>query len=84
MDTGGLLNNQGMVINHKTVLRLMKLLGLKLIRLKKYKSYKGEKVNLIKRNFKAVAPNQKWATEPSLMSRVKLYYHPLLICLIKK
>jgi transposase InsO family protein len=37
------LNNQGMVINHKTVLRLMKLLGLKsLIRLKKYKSYKGE------------------------------------------
>jgi hypothetical protein len=29
MDTGGLLNNQGMVINHKTVLRLMKLLGLK-------------------------------------------------------
>jgi hypothetical protein len=31
-----------MVINHKTVLRLMKLLGLSLIRLKKYKSYKGE------------------------------------------
>jgi hypothetical protein len=37
------LNNQGMVINHKTVLRLMKLLLKSLIRLKKYKSYKGEK-----------------------------------------
>ena len=37
------LQNQGIIINHKTVLRLMKLLGLKsIIRVKKYKSYKGE------------------------------------------
>ncbi len=37
------LNNKGLIINHKTVLRLMKLLGLKsVIRIKKYKSYKGE------------------------------------------
>ena len=36
------LENKGIVINHKTVLRLMKLLGLKsIIRIKKYKSYKG-------------------------------------------
>ena len=35
------LNNKGMIINHKTVLRLMKLLEIKsLIRVKKYKSYK--------------------------------------------
>jgi transposase InsO family protein len=62
------LNNKGMVINHKTVLRLMKLLGLKsLIRVKKYKSYKGEQgriaPNILKRKFKAEAPNQKWATD---------------------
>jgi putative transposase len=39
------IKNKGLIIiiNHKTVLRLMKLLGLKsLIRIKKYKSYKGE------------------------------------------
>ncbi|WP_426091366.1 IS3 family transposase [Flavobacterium sp. DSR3-2] len=46
------LNNKGIVINHKTVLRLMKLLGLKsLIRVKKYKSYKGEQGK--------IAPNLK-------------------------
>ncbi len=38
-----LLRQQGQVINHKTVLRLMRLLNLKsVIRIKKYKSYKGE------------------------------------------
>ena len=37
------MKNKGFIINHKTVLKLMKLLGLKsLIRIKKYKSYKGE------------------------------------------
>ncbi len=62
------LNYKGMVINHKTVLRLMKLLGLKsLIRVKKYKSYKGEQgkiaPNILERKFKATAPNQKRATD---------------------
>ena len=38
-----LLHQQGQIINHKTVLRLMQLLKLKsVIRVKKYKSYKGE------------------------------------------
>jgi putative transposase len=38
-----LLHQGGQVINHKTVLRLMSNLNLKiLIRRKKYKSYKGE------------------------------------------
>lgn len=46
----------------------MKLLGLKsIIRLKKYKSYKGEHgriaPNILERNFKVKAPNQKWATD---------------------
>lgn len=46
----------------------MKVLGLKsLIRLKKYKSYKVEQgkiaPNILQRNFKATAPNQKRATD---------------------
>ncbi|MCO6176491.1 IS3 family transposase [Flavobacterium sp. NRK F10] len=62
------LQNKGIIINHKTVLRLMKSLGLKsVIRIKKYKSYKGEQgkiaPNILERNFKANAPNQKWATD---------------------
>ena len=79
------LNNKGMVINHKTVLRLMKLLGLKsLIRVKKYKSYKGDQgkiaPNLLKRNFKAEAPNQKWATDITEfnISGKKLYLSPII------
>jgi len=79
------LNNKGMVINHKTVLRLMKLIGLKsLIRVKKYKSYKGEQgkiaPNLLKRNFKAEAPNQKWATDITEfnISGRKLYLSPII------
>ena len=58
------LQSKGIIINHKTVMRLMKLLGLKsIIRVKKYKSYKGEQgkiaPNILERNFKATAPNQK-------------------------
>lgn len=63
-----LLRKEGLVINHKTVLRLMKSMGLKsVIRVKKYKSYKGEQgkivPNLLNRAFKANNPNQKWATD---------------------
>ena len=79
------LRNRAMIINHKTVFRLMKLLGLKsLIRLKKYKSYKGEQgkiaPNVLKRNFKAVAPNQKWATDITEfnVSGQKLYLSPII------
>jgi transposase InsO family protein len=79
------LQNRAVIINHKTVFRLMKLLGLKsLIRLKKYKSYKGEQgkiaPNVLKRNFKAVAPNQKWATDITEfnVSGQKLYLSPII------
>ena len=79
------MRNRGYVINHKTVSRLMKDLGLKCqVRIKRYRSYKGEigKVapNLIDRNFHADAPNQKWTTditEFSLFGR-KLYLSPIL------
>lgn len=59
-----LLKEKGILINHKTVLRLMKILGLKsIIRVKKYKSYKGEQgkiaPNVLQRNFKSDTPNQK-------------------------
>jgi transposase InsO family protein len=79
------LNNKGLVINHKTVLRLMKLIGLKsIIRVKKYKSYKGEQgkiaPNLLKRNFKSEAPNQKWATDITEFNVAgkKLYLSPII------
>lgn len=79
------LHNQGQIINHKTVQRLMKDLGLFCrVRMKKYHSYKGEvgKIapNLLERDFEAIAPNQKWVTdftEFSLLGR-KLYLSPIL------
>ena len=79
------LHNQAIIINHKTVSRLMKVLGLKsLIRVKKYKSYKGENgkiaPNILQRNFKAQAPNQKWATDITEfnVSGTKLYLSPII------
>ena len=72
-------------MNHKTVQRLMKILGLKcMVRMKKYRSYKGQigniAPNLIKRNFKADAPNQKWTTDITEFSLfgTKLYLSPIL------
>ena len=52
------LRKLGTLINHKTVLKLMRNLGLKsLIRTKKYTSYKGEQgriaPNVLQRAFKA-------------------------------
>lgn len=79
------LKNQGVIINHKTVLRLMKSLGLKsLIRVKKYRSYHGEQgkivPNILKRNFKTSHPNQKWATDITEfnVSGNKLYLSPII------
>lgn len=79
------LHNRGYQINHKTVQRLMKVLGLKcMVRIRKYRSYKGETgtilPNLIKRNFVADAPNQKWTTDITEFSMfgTKLYLSPIL------
>lgn len=80
-----LLRKQGQMINHKTVLRLMGVLKLKsVIRLKKYKSYKGEQgkiaPNFLNRAFKAEQPNQKWATDVTEfnVSGKKLYLSPII------
>jgi len=79
------INNKGIVINHKTVLRLMKILGLKsVIRLKKYRSYRGEQgkiaPNILGRDFKTDQPNKKWATDVTEfnISGNKLYLSPII------
>lgn len=79
------LHNLGYKINHKTVQRLMKALGLKcMVRMKKYRSYKGEvgKIapNVINRNFTAAKVNQKWTTDITEISLhgEKLYLSPIL------
>jgi transposase InsO family protein len=75
----------GIKLNHKTVERLMKVLGLKcLVRMKKYRSYKGEvgKIapNLLNRDFEASRPNEKWTTDVTEFSLFgqKLYLSPIL------
>ena len=73
------------LLNHKTVQRLMKELGLVCrVRMKKYRSYKGEvgKIapNLLNRDFRAEKPNQKWVTDVTEFSLFgeKLYLSPIL------
>lgn len=79
------LHNRGFHFNHKTIQRLMKLLGLVCrVRIKKYRSYKGEvgKIapNLLQRDFHAEKPNQKWVTDVTEFSLFgqKLYLSALL------
>lgn len=79
------LVNRGHRVNHKKVHRLMKILGLKsLVRMKKYRSYKGDvgKIapNILERNFHAEKPNEKWVTDITefKMFGEKLYLSPVL------
>lgn len=79
------LRNSGIHLNHKTVQRLMKELGLVCrVRVRKYRSYKGEvgriAPNLLNRNFHAEKPNQKWVTDVTEFSLFgqKLYLSPVL------
>jgi putative transposase len=79
------INKRGPLINHKTVLKLMRELGLKsLIRVKRYKSYKGQigltAPNILQRNFKTVKPNKKWATDITEFKVLgnKLYLSPII------
>ena len=79
------LRNRNIPLNHKTVQRLMKELGLVCrVRMKKYHSYKGEvgKIapNLLNRDFHADKPNQKWVTDVTEFSLFgeKLYLSPIL------
>lgn len=79
------LRRRGFTLNHKTVQKLMKELGLVCrVRIKKYRSYKGEvgKIapNLLQRCFEAEKPNQKWVTDVTEFSLFgqKLYLSPIL------
>jgi transposase InsO family protein len=79
------LHNRGYSINHKAVQRLMKELGIFCrVRMKKYYSYKGEvgKIapDLLKRDFEATSPNQKWVTDVTEFGLFgqKLYLSPIL------
>lgn len=79
------LHSRGYVINHKTVQRLMRQLGLFcLVRMKRYNSYKGEigtvAENLLQRNFKATKPCEKWVTDVTEFALFgqKLYLSPVL------
>ena len=80
------LRNRGYVINHKTVAKLMKMLGLKSVQRPKrrYSSYQGTvgriADNLLNRNFKADKPNQKWATDITefKVHNEKLYLSPIV------
>lgn len=72
-------------INHKTVQKLMRKMGIFCrVRMKKYRSYKGDvgKIapNLLERDFKAAKPNQKWVTDVTEFSLfgIKLYLSPII------
>ena len=79
------LRNRGFSLNHKTVQRLMKELELVCrVRMKKYRSYKGEvgriADNELNREFRAEKPNQKWVTDVTQFRLFgqKLYFSPIL------
>ena len=79
------LRSKGIFLNHKTVQRLMKQMGLVCrVRAKKYRSYKGEvgeiAPNLLNRDFHAERPNQKWVTDVTEFSLFgeKIYLSPIL------
>ena len=79
------LRNDGLDINHKTVQKLMQQMSLKAKRKKlHYHSYKGElgKIapNVLNRDFKTTAPDQKWTTDVTQVriKDKKLYLSPIL------
>ena len=79
------MKNDGYIISGKTVRKLMKEAGIKCeVRMKKYKSYKGEigKIapNLLNRDFKSDKPYKKLVTDVTEFSLfgTKLYLSPVL------
>ena len=78
------LRHAGQSLNHKTVQRLMKLLGLKsLVRPKKYRSYRGERAtspNVLNRQFDTARPNEKWVADVTEFNvrGAKLYLSPVM------
>jgi putative transposase len=85
------IKQKGIVINHKTVLRLMRILGLKsLIRIKKYKSYKGEQGKIAPNIYNVILKRQTAMKNGQLILQNLMYLatnyicHQLLIYLTEK
>ena len=79
------LRDDGVIVNHKTVRKLMASMSLKAKRRnQRYRSYKGDvgKVapNVINRDFSADAPDQKWTTDVTQVKIKdrKLFLSPIL------
>ncbi len=79
------LREEGVIVNHKTVQKLMGQMSLKAKRKRsKYKSYKGEvgkmAPNILERDFIATEPNRKWATDITevKINDKKIYLSPIL------
>lgn len=79
------LRNQGLIVNHKTVNKLMRQMGLKALRTpRRFRTYKGEvgKIapNALGRDFKASEPNRKWATDVTqvMINDVKVFLSPIM------
>lgn len=79
------LRQAGQVVNHKTIQRLMQVLGLKsLVRPKKYRSYEGTvgrvAPNVLQRQFEANRLNEKWVTDVTEFNVAgeKLYLSPVM------
>lgn len=79
------MHNQNYLLNHKTVQKLMREVGVACrVRMKKYRSYKGEvgKIapNLLMRNFHCSKPLEKLVTDVTEFSLFgqKLYLSPVL------
>lgn len=80
------LLKQGWTVAKKTVLKLMRILGLacKVRRKKRYNSYRGEQgavaPNRLNRQFDAAGPNEKWVTDVTEFSvgDRKLYLSPVM------
>ncbi len=79
------LKKEGWNVNHKTVLKVMNLLGLKsVIRRKKYSSYRektsGPEPNILDRKFKAEQPYEKLVTDITEFKVLgeKLYLSPVM------
>lgn len=79
------LRQEGILINHKAVQRLMQAQGLKsLVRPKKYRSYRGAGhvaiANILDRRFRAQEPNLAWVTDVTEFNvrGEKLYLSPVM------
>jgi putative transposase len=79
------LRQQGVVVNHKTVQRLMIAMQLKSpVRPKRYRAFSGATSetapNRLERDFRAERPNQKWVTDVTefKVENRKLYLSPVM------